>query len=285
MKRRQFIGKTLAGTAGLTLGASGLLVQSCKGANNKVVLALIGAGGRGLPCIINCCKVNTDVEIKTICDVNDLRSSGGAAQVEKLLGYKPQTTRYMKEVLDDRDVDAVWIATPDHWHALATIRACQAGKDVYVEKSPSHSIWEGRKMIEAAKKYRQIVQAGFQNRSGAYNFDARDYIQSGQLGQIVHIRIYNLLPGKKWISQPDEEVPQNLDWDAWLGPAPFRPYNPQVMRSWHLVYDYAPGNLDDAIHQLDLTRMLMGNPGNPKSVYGWGGNKVWNSEQDTPEMQ
>ena len=106
----------------------------------------------------------------------------------------------MKEVFDDRDVDAVWISTPDHWHALATIWACQAGKDVYVEKTPGLCIWEGKKMAEAAKKYRQIVQAGFQNRSGAYISAARDYIQSGKLGQVVHIRIFNLLSGTKWIA-------------------------------------------------------------------------------------
>jgi len=285
MKRRQFLEKTLAGTAGITLGASGFLMTSCKGANDKIVLALIGAGGRGLPCIINCCKVNTDVEIKTVCDVNDLRSAIGASEVEKQLGYRPHTTRDMKEVFDDRDVDAVWVSTPDHWHALATIWACQAGKDVYVEKSPSLSIWEGRKMIEAAKKYKQIVQVGFQNRSGSYNFAARDYIQSGQLGQVVHIRIYNLLGGKKWTLQPNEEVPQSLDWDAWLGPAPYRPYNPGVLKGWYYCYAFGPGNLDDAIHQFDLSRMMMGNPGHPGSIYGWGGNNVWNSEQDTPEVQ
>ncbi len=141
----------------------------------------------------------------------------------------------MKEVFDDRDVDAVWISTPDHWHALATIWACQAGKDVYVEKTPSHCIWEGRKMIEAAKKYKQIVQAGFQNRSGAYNASARDYIQSGKLGQVVHIRIYNLLGGGKWMPQPDAEIPQGLDWDAWLGPAPTVPYNPGRHTGWRIT--------------------------------------------------
>jgi hypothetical protein len=95
MKRREFLGKTIVGTAGMAIGGSALLTSSCKGANNKVVLAIIGAGGRGLPCIINCCKVNTDVEIKTVCDVNDLRSARGASEIEKQLGYKPQTTRNM----------------------------------------------------------------------------------------------------------------------------------------------------------------------------------------------
>jgi len=226
MRRRKFIGTTLTGTAGLAIGTSGLLLSSCKGANNRVVLALIGAGGRGLATLTTCCRENTEVEVKTICDVNDLNSARAAAEIEKQFGYKPATVRNMKEVFDDRDIDAVYISTPDHWHALATIWACQAGKDVYVEKSPTHSIGEGRKMAEAAKKYRRIVQVGFQNRSGQYNYDARDYIQSGKLGQVVHIRIYNLLPVSKWVPQPEEAVPQSLDWDGWLGPAPLRTYKP-----------------------------------------------------------
>src|SRR5665648_504438 len=188
MRRREFLGKTLIGTAGMAICASGLLSTSCKGANDKVVLAIICSGGRGLHCIINTCKVNTNVVIKTVCDVNDLRSARGVSEIEKELGYKTLATRNMKEVFDDKDVDAVWISTPDHWHGLATVWACQAGKDVYVEKTPSHCIWEGRKMIEAAKRYRRIVQTGLQNRSGAYNIAAREYIQSGKLGQVVHVR-------------------------------------------------------------------------------------------------
>jgi predicted dehydrogenase len=285
MKRREFLGKTLVGSAGVAIGASGLLASSCKGANDKIVLALIGAGGRGVPTIISCCKANTGVEIKTVCDVDDNRSAYASAEIEKQLGYKPLTTRYMKEVMDDKDVDAVWIATPDHWHALATIWACQARKDVYLEKTPGLCIWEGRKMIEAAKKYKQIVQGGYQNRSGAFIAKARDYIQSGQLGQVVHIRIYNLLPGVKWLPEPDSETPPGLEWNEWLGPATYRPFNKGVLNGWINYYAYNPGALNDASHQLDLVRMIMGNPGHPRSVYGWGGNHIFNSEKDTPESQ
>jgi len=285
MRRRKFIGTTITGTAGLAMGVSGLFISSCKGANDKVVLALIGAGNRGLSTLTTSCRENSGVEVKTICDVNDLRSALVATEIENQFGYKPATVRNMKEVFDDRDIDAVYISTPDHWHALATIWALQAGKDVYVEKCPSHSIWEGRKMTEAAGKYKKIVQAGFQNRSGEYNFLARDYIQSGQLGQVVHVRIYNLLPGSKWIAQADEDTPQSLDWDAWLGPAPFKPYNPGLLKGWIYYYDYCPGFLDDAVHQFDLARMVLGDPGHPGSVYGWGGSHIWDSGQQTPEVQ
>ncbi len=285
MRRREFLGKTLIGSAGVAVGASGLFISSCKGANDKVVLAIIGAGGRGLPCIINCCKVNANVQIKTICDVNDARSSRAVGLVEKELAYKPGTSKNMKEVFDDRDIDAVWISTPDHWHGLATIWACQAGKDVYVEKTPSHCIWEGRKMVEAAKRYKRIVQAGLQNRSGAYNISAREYIQSGKLGQVVHVRIYNLYGGGKWMPGPDAEMPQGLDWDAWLGPSPEVPYNPGRHNGWGNYWDYNVGTLNDASHQLDLARMVMGDPGHPVSMYGWGGNHIWGSEREVPESQ
>jgi predicted dehydrogenase len=285
MKRREFLGKTLIGSAGMTIGVTGLMINSCKGANDKVVLALIGSGGRGLPSIMSCIQVNTGVEIKTVCDVNDVRSAAAAGEIEKQFGYKPQTTRFMKEVFDDQDVDAVWIATPDHWHALATIWACQAGKDVYVEKTPNLCIREGRKMIEAARKYRQVVQAGFQNRSGAYIAAARDYIQSGKLGQVVHIRVFNLLGGIKWMPLPDAEIPRGLDWDGWLGPAPYLPYNPGIYEGWLNFWAYNPGTLNDASHQLDIARMIMGDPGHPKSMYGWGGNHIWDSARETPEFQ
>lgn len=284
MKRRDFLGNAIIGTAGITLGVSGLLPSSCRGANDKVVVALIGCGGRGLADILACCGATTGVLVKTVCDVDDQRSARAASEIEKQLGYKPAVTRFMDEVFDDRDVDAVYIATPDHWHALATIRACRAKKDVYVEKTPSASVWEGRQMIEAARKYKRIVQAGFQNRSAAYAAEAREYIHSGGLGQVVHIRIYNLLGGTAWVPQADAEVPAGLDWDQWLGPAPYRPYNPGAHKGWYNFRDFSPGTLNDASHQLDLARMVMGDPGHPVSVFSQGGNHVFKSASDTPEL-
>lgn len=292
MKRRDFIEKTAIGTAGLSLGPAFLTVSGrFKGANDKIVLALIGAGSRGTGTIINACKINENVEVKTICDVNDIKASRAINTAEKELGYRPGRSRHMKEVFNDKDIDAVWIATPEHWHALATVWACQAGKDVYVEKNPTISIWEGRKMIEAAEKYRRIVQIGFQNRSAPYAFSAREYIKSGKLGNIVHVKSYNMLGGSKWLPKPDCPVPEGLDWDAWLGPAPYVPYNPNIhdmedRGGWGNYWAYSGGVLaDDASHVLDLARMVLGDPDHPKSVYAWGGNYAWGSEKETPEFQ
>jgi predicted dehydrogenase len=140
-------------------------------------------------------------------------------------------------------------------------------------------------MAEAAKKHKQIVQVGFQNRSGAYCASAKEYIQSGKLGQVVHVRIYNLYGGGKWMAQPDAAVPAGLDWEQWLGPSPSVAYNPGRHRGWLNYWAYNVGTLNDCSHQLDLARMVMGDPGHPKSMYGWGGNYIWGSEKETPEAQ
>ena len=291
MYRREFIKKGIAGSAGLAIGSGFLFHTSCKGANDKIVLAVIGAGTWGMTGVIKCCKINENVTIKTLCDVSRTRLALSAAWVEKELGYSPATTENMKEVLDDKDVDAVWVSTPTHWHALATVWACQARKDVYVEKCPSLTIWEGRKMVEAARKYKRIVQVGHQNRSAAYGYTARDYIASGKLGKIVTVKCYNMLGGRKWTKQPDAPVPSWLDWDKWQGPAAVQAFNPGIVfergnGDWGRYWAYSGGALTDgATHQLDLTRMALGDPPHPKSVYGWGGNHAWGGESETPEFQ
>ena len=292
MYRREFLKKSIVGSVGLTVGFNTLLsAPSCKGANDKIVLALIGAGSRGTGCIINCCKINENVTVKTLCDVNQTKLAKAAALTEKELGYRPKITANMKEVFDDKDVDAVWIATPEHWHSLAAIWACQAGKDVYVEKNPSINIREGRKMVEAAKKYKRIVQVGFQNRSAEYGFTARDYIAQGKLGKIVTVKCYNMLGGSKWTEKPEAPVPPWLDWDKWLGPAPQRAFTPSIVDEnergdWGCYWAYSGGGLsDDASHVMDFARSVIGNPPHPKSVYGWGGNHVFGGTRETPEFQ
>jgi len=290
MKRRDFISTAVSGSVGLSIGASTIPSRSFKRANDKIILALIGSGARGLETIISTCRMNSDVEVKSICDVKTTRLGISLNTIEKELGYRPKTAKNMKEIFDDKDIDAVWISTPEHWHALATIWACQAGKDVYIEKNPSISIWEGRKMIEAAEKYNRIVQVGFQNRSAQYGFSARDYIKNGKLGKIITVKCYNMLGGKKWIPQPDEQVPDWIDWDAWLGPAPYRPFNPGITTAdgrggWLDFWSFGGGALsDDASHVMDLARLVLGDPPHPRSVYACGGNWPWGSEKETPEF-
>ncbi|KAA6299896.1 MAG: putative oxidoreductase YhhX [Candidatus Ordinivivax streblomastigis] len=292
MDRRDFLRASTIGVSGATFGSQLLFGNSSIiGVNDKIVLALIGCGDRGLGCIINCCKNNENVVIKTVCDVNKTKLANAADRVEKTFGYRPGTTDEMRNIFDDKDVDAVWIATPEHWHMLAAIRACQAGKDVYVEKNLSVNIFESRKLVEAAAKYNRIVQAGLQNRSASQGFSAREYIQSGKLGKIVTVKTYFMLGGQKFTEAPATPVPAWLDWDKWLGSAPMRSYSPSIVSEygrgdWQNYWDYSGGLLDDeASHTLDFTRMVIGDPPHPKAVYGWGGNYAYGGKGEVPEVQ
>ena len=289
MNRRQFMNGTVQGLTGAALGWTALsaLPRKVRAANDKVVLALIGCGGRGSG--ITAAMAQLDgVEIKYACEVDASRGGDFIKKIEEIQGYPPKRVVDMHEVFDDKDVDAVVIATPEHWHALATVWACQAGKDVYVEKNISLSIWESRKMVEAARKYNRIVQCGTQNRSGPYSFSARDYIKSGKLGKVVLVKSYCLLPGGPWGGPgPDSPVPEGLDWDRWLGPAPKVPYNTSRHRGVYRWFDYTGGDhlAGDASHVIDLARMVIGDPDHPKSVYCAGGNHAFGGNKPVPDIQ
>src|SRR5438034_9591185 len=251
--RRKFLNSSM--TAGLALGmpriAIGAEVSSrSPGPNDTVRVAVIGlgsttavggVGGRGNQLIPRVREV-PGARIVALGDV-DQSHLDREAQPFKDRGEEVTIYRDLRRVLDDKTIDAVVIAKPGHWHALATVWACQAGKDVYVEKNCSLSIWEGRKMIEAARKYGRIVQVGTQNRSAPYNMAARDYIQSGKLGKVRLVKVFNMLSGAPWSPKPDAPTPVGLDWDMWLGPAPARPYNVGHHRGWYDFWTYCGGTL------------------------------------------
>ena len=293
MRRREFIKKTAYGTTGIALATAGAGLSSCSGnrAHDKIIFALIGCGNRGIEVATGMYKADSNIAFKYVCDVHNLKANQALQIINKETGSSASSVQDMRNVFDDREVDAVIIATPEHWHALATIWACQAGKDVYVETIPGLSIWEGRKMIQAANRHKRLVQTGFQSRSAASAASALEYIRDGNLGQVVLIKTYNMLGGKKWMPLPDSEVPQGLDWNAWLGPAPDRSFNSGIYDTenyggWKNFWAYSGGTLSvDAGHVLDLARMISGDPGHPTSVYCCGGNLVWDSEREVPEIQ
>jgi predicted dehydrogenase len=256
------------------------------GANDRIVLALIGAGGRGTQVAADF-AARTDAEVGLVCDLHDGRLAKACNRIGSRQSRVPTGVKEIRQVLDQPDVDAVIVATPDHWHALATIQACQAKKHVYVEKLPSHNIFEGRKTVEAAAKYDRIVEVGTQNRSAPYNLAAREYIQSGKLGAIHLVKVYNLKSGGPFHVPPDRFPPSRFDWDAWLGPAPVRPYNPAIFSGgWHHYWAYSGGDMaDDGIHQLDLAMMLMGDPPLPTSVHAAGGRFAFDDDQEVPDTQ
>jgi predicted dehydrogenase len=263
--------------------------MTTRSANDKVVLALIGAGGRGTQIILNMKQcAGEGVAVKYVCDVDNERGGNVISELEKLQGYAPKREVDMRKVFDDRDVDAVVVATPEHWHAPATIWACQAGKDVYVEKNVCLSSEEGLKMTEAAARHKRIVQCGTQNRSAGYAFSAREYIALGKLGVIVTVKAYCMLPGaREWILKPDSPAPEGLDWDRWLGPADEVPYNVSRHRAWSDWWVYSGGAAmsGDASHVIDLARMALGDPGLPNVVFCAGGRVIFNDKREIPDNQ
>jgi len=288
--RRQFIDGTMQGLTGAALGwtAQSALAQKVRGANDKVILALIGCGGRGSGITAAMARLE-GVEVKCACEIDDSRGGDFIKEMNEIQGYPPKRVVDMREVFDDKDVDAVVIGTPEHWHALATVWACQAGKDVYVEKNISLTIWESRQMVEAARKYNRIVQCGTQNRSAPYAFSARDYIKSGKLGKIVLVKNYCLLSARgSWSPSGDSPTPEGLDWDRWLGPAPKVPYNTSRHRRVYNWFDYTGGDAlaGDASHVIDLARMAIGDPEHPQSVYCAGGHHAYGDKnKQIPDIQ
>lgn len=268
--------------------SSGNASAAGQGANDRIVVALIGAGHHGIAVILQAAKLEENLFVKYFCDVDDTRGGYGIEEVKKIQGTAPIRVRDMRTVFDDKEVDAVFIATPEHWHGLATVWACQAGKDVYVEKSISHNIGEGQKMIEATMKYERIVQCGTQNRSSDYALSARDFIQRGDLGGIMAVHIKEMLDGPiPFKEKEDSKAPDTIDWDMWLGPAPKVPYNVSRNKSWGYYWDYGGGGAMSGgiTHQLDLARKVLGDPGFPKSVYCAGGRYFFDDKRDVPDYQ
>ena len=287
MDRRQFISGSLGAAAGSAFaGAFGSRVFGAAGANERVQMALIGCGSRGRMVargFIDCGAVFTHV-----CDLHPGRREEKAKEFAEAQGRRPAMDDDMRRVLDAKDVDAVLIATPDHWHGPASILACQARKDVYVEKPHAHNLWESGKMVEAGRKYGRVLQVGTQNRSAGYNHAALEYVKSGKLGQVPIVKVYNLKPGGPFHLGDAGTKPAGFDWDNWVGPAPVRPYHQRIFRGgWHKFWDFSGGDMaDDGIHQLDLAMMLMGNPGMPKAVSCSGGRMVHKDDDgEVPDVQ
>jgi len=289
INRREFLDRCpktgLGWAAGLTILADAGSVRAAP-ANDKITLAMIGVRGRG-PMLAHGFLDRGDCEISYVCDVNSkLFESRAKDFAERQGGRRPVCLQDFRKALEDESLDAVVIATPDHWHALATIWSCQAGKDVYVEKPISHNGWEGRKMVEAARKYKRIVQAGTQNRSAPYNFAAKKYIEEGKLGRIHMFRVYQHTgSNRNFEMAEDSDPPEGLDWDMWNGPAPKRNFNSTIFRNKAQFWDYGAGSIvGDGTHQLDLARWLCG-VDYPKSVYSTGGRFDTTGAAQTPDTQ
>ncbi len=271
--RRDFIKNTAITAAGIGVASS--IVGAVPGCapSDKVKVGLIGCNGMGFS-DLSAFLANPEVECLALCDIDESVLNKRAADVEKLRGAKPANLyKDWRRLIDNKDIDLVIVGTPDHWHCLQMVAACEAGKDVYCEKPMGRTIEECNIMIRAAEKYKSVVQVGQWQRSDPHWLDAVAYLRSGQLGKIRLVRVYSYQGWNTSIPVvPDEPVPAGVDYDMWLGPAPSRPFNKNRFHfTFRWFWDYAGGLMTDwGVHLLDFALYGM-DVTTPKTVMAMGG--------------
>jgi predicted dehydrogenase len=253
------------------------------GPNDQIRVAVIGVRGRGKEHLNGYCAL-PDVTIAAICDC-DLSVVGPALKIVKDAGRPdPKVVQDLRRIMDDPNIDAVSIATPNHWHSLAAIWAMQAGKDVYVEKPVSHNIREGRVMVDTARKLGRICQAGTQCRSMQGTIDAINYVHSGKIGKVTVSRGLCYKPRPSIGKKDPGTVPTSLDYNLWVGPAEMQPYHQNRLHyNWHWVFNTGNGDLgNQGIHQMDLARWGLQKDTLPKTTVGLGGRFGYEDDGETP---
>jgi predicted dehydrogenase len=311
VQRRDFVKTSMLGAAGLTLAGGARAQSRVAGANDRVVVAVIGIRGQGNALKRGFARLG-GVEVKTLCDVDEnlFAARANDAALADVAGFRPGYQKDLRRVFDDKDVDAAVIATPNHWHALATIWALQAGKHVFVEKPSSHNVWEGRKMVEAARKYGKVVQVGTMNRSRPLVRDAVRFLHEGGLGKVYLARGLCFKPRPSIGRYPDGPVAAGeryrlnaettdyeplwdsaylakVDYDLWQGPAPARPFNRNRFHyNWHWHWDYGNGDTgNQGPHQFDLARWGLGLDVHPVRISSSGGlYEDGPTSQETPNV-
>jgi predicted dehydrogenase len=258
------------------------------GANDRIRIGLIGCGGMGRGDLEDFLKV-PNVQCVALCDVDKAQMDRTIAEILEPVKQQPELqTQDFRHVIDRKDIDAVIVATPDHWHALPTIMACKAGKDVYVEKPLSLTVGEGRVMVGTARKYNRVVQMGTQQRSAKHYKDAVDYVKSGKLGKVRLVRAWAYLDWKgETPVRPDSEPPEGVDYDMWLGPAPKKPFNRNRFHfTFRWYWDYSGGLMTDwGAHMIDIANWAMDIKA-PSSAMSVGGKFGYaNDAMETPDTQ
>jgi predicted dehydrogenase len=274
MNRRYFLKSTVAAAA---------LSKRLVAASDKVNIAMMGVRGQGKN-LTGMFASLPDVNIPYLCDVDQNVFGPAAKIVEDKKGAKPQLIGDIRKALDDKNVDAIVIATPDHWHGPATLLGCAAGKDVYVEKPCSHNLKEGRLMVEAAKRHKRVVQHGTMYRSFPSFIRGMEYIHSGKIGKALMAKAWDVQLRDYIGHKEDGPVPAGVDFDTWTGPAQMLPFNPNRFHyNWHWHWNYGTGDVgNDGVHQIDLARWAL-DVETPLDVTGMGRKLFFDDDQKTPD--
>jgi predicted dehydrogenase len=285
--RRDFLKRTLAGSALATFVLSGTKASGrVLGANDRVRIAVAGINGRGQTHITGFGGMK-DVEIAYLVDPDSRLFASRSDLVKRLAGNTPVCVQDIRQALADKSLDAVSIVTPNHWHSLMAIWACQAGKDVYVEKPCSHNIREGRKLVEAARKYDRIVQHGTQRRCDPQWIQLVNDVRSGKYGKLLISYGYASRSRLSIGAKDPQEPPKELDFNLWLGSAPVQPFRTNLVHyNWHWSWDFGDGEIGNmGSHQLDVCRWAMPAGATPKSVVSLGGRFGYQDQGQTPNTQ
>ncbi|MBM3997352.1 MAG: Gfo/Idh/MocA family oxidoreductase [Planctomycetes bacterium] len=282
--RRDFIKAGGAATVGVAaLSASSY--AAIQGANERIHLGIIGPGGMGMN-HIRTLVTQKDVRITHVCDVDSQRLAN-AARAAAQDGREPATLGDMRRLLEVKTIEAVFIATPDHWHGPATILSLAAGKHVYVEKPCSHNIREGRLMVEAARRHRKICQVGTQSRSTEMDINAIRLLHTGAIGDVLSVRVWNSQLRRNIGRQKPSDAPAHLNYEDWIGPAPMVPY--QANRGhgvWRWWYDFGTGDMgNDGVHDLDVASWGLRVTTHPTTITAIGGKYFFDDDQQFPDTQ
>src|SRR6478736_1520120 len=291
MNRRSFLESSA--TAGLLAALTATASKKAIAANEKISICMMGVRGRGGD-VLNTFASLPEVEVRYVCDLDPAVLDSRLKQIESKTGRRPLGIKDFRKALEDKSLDAMVIGTPDHWHALPTIHACQAGKDVYVEKPDGHNILEGRTMVAAAKKHGRVVQLGTQSRSSPHLLSCIEYLKTGAIGKVRFAKAWESGKQGSIGKPPDGQPPAGLDYDFWLGPAPLRPFNPRRFHgTWRWFFDYGTGDLgNDGVHRLDYARWALGAaleaqgeklPDVPRAVSALGGKYYFDGAQEWPD--
>ncbi len=285
--RRRFLQRAAAGgLAACTIPAAGAIGQTL-GANDRIRVAVVGLNDRGNTHIEAYVGMKDKVEIAYLVDPDSRLFESRVKMVQEKTGHAPECVQDLRRALDDKNLDVVSIASPNHWHALQGIWACQAGKDVYIEKPCSHNIFEGRKLVEAARKYNRIVQHGTQSRANKMFAKIAAALRNGKYGKLQIAYGYASKPRLSIGFKDPKDAPKELDFDLWLGPAPKQPYHENIVHyNWHWFWDFGNGEVgNQGAHQMDIARWALPEGAVPRSVVSLGGRFGYKDQGQTPNTQ